>query len=91
MINAGIGERQANTFLTTLKLPPVHHKTLKTVERKVGQAFEVVADESIHIITQQEQQLQRDRYSNRKHHSFDKLSVTVAREKYLKENNCCWV
>ena len=61
MINAGMGERQVNTFLTTLKIPPVHHKTLKSVERKVGQAFEVVTDASMKVISQQEHQLQQDR------------------------------
>ena len=61
MINAGMGERQVNTFLTSLNIPPITHKTLKSGERKVGKAFEASADESVHRVAIEEQQLKRER------------------------------
>ena len=61
MINAAMGERQVNTFLTSLNIPPITHKTLKSGERKVGKAIEASADESVHRVAIEEQQLKHER------------------------------
>ena len=58
MINAGMGERQVNSFLTSLYIPPITHKTLKSGERKVGKALEASA---VHRVTIEEKQLKRER------------------------------
>ncbi|XP_053383810.1 uncharacterized protein LOC123536329 [Mercenaria mercenaria] len=39
MIHAGIGETHMNGFLVTLGIPPIHHKTLKKHEQKVGKVM----------------------------------------------------
>ncbi|XP_053407136.1 uncharacterized protein LOC123525512 [Mercenaria mercenaria] len=46
MIHAGIGETHMNGFLVTLGIPPIHHKTLKKHERKVGKVMEENARDS---------------------------------------------
>ena len=50
MINAGMGERQVTTFLTSLNIPTITHKTLKSGETKVGNAFEASADDYVHRV-----------------------------------------
>ncbi|XP_077863137.1 uncharacterized protein LOC144345911 [Saccoglossus kowalevskii] len=47
MLHAGIGERQLNNFLSTLNVPGIHHKSLKSREREVGAAIEKIANASV--------------------------------------------
>ena len=46
MIDAGIGETHVNNLLAALDIPPIHHKTLKKYERRIGVALEKSAGES---------------------------------------------
>ncbi|XP_077991796.1 uncharacterized protein LOC144446003 [Glandiceps talaboti] len=43
MIHAGIGERQLNSLLSSLNIPPVNHRTLKKREREIGKVIEEIA------------------------------------------------
>lgn len=45
-VNADIGERQLNTLLADLNIPPVSHTTLLARQKKVGVAFKEMAKES---------------------------------------------
>ena len=40
MIDAGIGETHVNNLLAALDIPPIHHKTLKKYERRIGGPLE---------------------------------------------------
>lgn len=44
MLHAGIGETHINNFLTSMNVPPIHHKTLKRREREAGKGIETVAN-----------------------------------------------
>ena len=46
MIDACIGATHVNAFLTAVKIPPIHPKTLKSYERYVGKNIEAAADKS---------------------------------------------
>ena len=59
-IHAGIGATKVNAFLTTMNLPPIHHKTLKRREREVGVAAETLAKRSCSEALQQECQMTDD-------------------------------
>ncbi|XP_062588873.1 uncharacterized protein LOC134250528, partial [Saccostrea cucullata] len=53
-VNAGIGERQLNTLLSDLNIPPVSHTTLLARQRDVGIAFREMAKESTEKALQEE-------------------------------------
>ena len=36
MLHAGTGETHVNNLLTSMNVPPIHHKTLKKREREAG-------------------------------------------------------
>ena len=44
MLHAGIGEPHVNNLLTSMNIPPIHHKTLKRRERKAGKGLETVVN-----------------------------------------------
>ena len=44
MLHAGIGETHVNNLLTSMNVPPIHHKTLKRREREAGKGIETVAN-----------------------------------------------
>lgn len=46
MLHAGIGETHLNSVLTTKDMPPLCHKTVKKMERKVGGTLEHCAKQS---------------------------------------------
>ena len=46
MTDAGLNCRQMNRFLTTLEVPPIHHKTVKRYERELSGSIHEVAAKS---------------------------------------------
>ena len=46
MIHAGMGAQYVNSFLTTMNIPPLHHKTMKKREREIGNAVDSIAKKS---------------------------------------------
>ena len=42
--DTGIGETHSNNLLTSVNVPPIHHKTLKRREREAGQGLETMAN-----------------------------------------------
>lgn len=46
MLHAGIGPTHVNALLTSLNLPAVNEKTMKSREREVGPAIETIAKKS---------------------------------------------
>ena len=57
MLNAGFGETQLNSFLTTLNIPPMSARHLKKREREVGEQLEKLAQESCDNALQEEGEL----------------------------------
>ncbi len=56
-IHAGMGHRQAESFLTTIGVPSLHHKTFKRREREVASAIHAVAEQSCSEALQEEANL----------------------------------
>ena len=46
MVHAGMGERQVNSFLSSLNIPAVSHKTLSARQEEMGDVVSNVARES---------------------------------------------
>ena len=46
-INAGLGERQVNTLLSGLNIPPVSHCMMSARQKDVGVALQEVAKETV--------------------------------------------
>ena len=44
MLHAGTGETHVNNLLTSMNVPPIHHKTLKRREREAGKGLETVTN-----------------------------------------------
>lgn len=54
MIHAGVGERQINSILSELNIPPVSHCMLDSRRKEIGKAVEEVADNSMFEAIQEE-------------------------------------
>ena len=46
MVHAGMGEREVNSFLSSLNIPAVSHKTLSDRQKEMGDVVSNVARES---------------------------------------------
>ena len=56
-IHAGMGHRQTESFLTTIGIPGMHHKTFKRREREVASALQNVSQSSCSAALQEEARL----------------------------------
>ena len=49
MVHAGMGERQVNSFLSSLNLPAVSHQTLSAPQNELGDVVSNVARDSTRV------------------------------------------
>ena len=54
MIHTGLGPKQVGSFFSTMNVPPISVKALKTREREIGRTVEKKADETCRDGIQQE-------------------------------------
>ena len=54
MMHTGLGPKQVGSFFSTMNVPPISVKALKTREREIGRTVEKKADETCRDGIQQE-------------------------------------
>jgi hypothetical protein len=70
MVHSGMGERQVNSFLSSLNIPAVSHKTISRRQKEMGTVVESVARDSTEMALTEEIEL-AEKYADLFHSILD--------------------